>query len=310
MPRARRLALAALALAVFALLLWLADPRRVAAALSRADPASLAVAALGGAAALGCWSEAQRAVHRGAGAAVGPLRFLRGYAAGVLAKQPLPASGATGPAVAAYTVGRETDLAYDQDLSALAAGRLLGALAAAVPAAAGLALYAVPGAAARPAVAALAAVVLVVLGGLGLVAARPGLAAAAVARLAELVRATLGRVSERVRSALAPERVAAAVARNRRTLGALAADRGALATAFAWSVAGWVALAVPLWAGAAAVGHPVAFALALFAVPAASLGKLVPLPAGAGGVDLVLGGLLAITAGLPVAAAAASQSWP
>lgn len=303
--RSRRPLLAALALAVFAALLALAGPRRVLAELARADPTSLGVAALGGLAGLGCWSEAQRAVHRGSGAAVDPLRFGRGYAAGVLAKQPLPASGATGPAVAAFAVGRETDLAYDQDLSAVVVGRLLGAVAAAVPVAAGLVLVTVPGAAARPVAATLAAVVLLVASAVGAVAARPDLAAATVERLAAMGRATLGRASGHVRSALEPDRVTVVLGRTRRTLATVRGDRRALAVAFAWSVAGWVVFAVPLWAGAAAVGHPVHFGLAMVAVPAASLGKLVPLPAGAGGIDLVLGGLLTVGGGLSVPAAAA-----
>lgn len=305
MTRVRRLALIVLAAGVIAVLLALVGPRRVFAELSRADPRWLAVAAAGGLCSLGCWSEAQRAIHRGAGTRVSPLRFLRGYAAGVLAKQALPASGASGPAVTAYTLGRETGLAYDQDLSAVVVGRLLGTLTAVVPVAAGLGLYAVPGSAARSALVALAVAVLLVGGAVVLVAVRPSLPAAGARRLARAGRVSVGRVSASAREALAPERVECVIARNRRTLGAVGRDRRALAVAAAWTVAGWVAFAVPLWAGGAALGHPVPFALALFAVPAASLGTLVPLPSGAGGVDLVLGGLLAGIAGLSVPAAAA-----
>lgn len=305
MTRSRRFVFIVLALGVLGVLLALAGPRRVLAELSRADPRWVAVAAGGGLCALGCWSEAQRAIHRGAGAHVAPLRFLRGYAAGVLAKQPLPASGASGPAVTAYILGRETDLAYDQDLSAVVVGRLLGTLAAAAPVVTGAALYAVPGRAARPALAAVIVAVLLVGGAVTLVAARPSLLAAVVRGLARVGRVTLGRLSARGRAALAPARVTAVLARNRRTLGAVGDDRRALAVALGWTVAGWVALAVPLWAGAVALGRPVPFALALFAVPAASLGTLVPLPGGVGGVDLVLGGLLAGVAGLSVPAAAA-----
>lgn len=305
MRRPRRLALGLLAVAVLAVLFVAAGPSRILAELAVADARWLAVAAAGALVALGCWSEAQRTVHAAAGARVAPPRFLRGYAAGVLAKQALPASGASGPPALAYALGRETPLAYDQDLSAVVVGRLLGTLAATVPVLAGLALYAVPVRAAGPALAALAVAVLLVAGVVAILGFRPSRAVAAVHAVARAGRVTLGRISRRVRNGLTPARVDTVVERNRRTLASVGGDRRALARAFAWTVAGWVAFAVPLWAGAAALGHPVPFAVALFAVPAATLGTLVPLPAGAGGVELVLGGILTAVAGLPVAGAAA-----
>lgn len=302
----RRRVAVLLALLLLGLFLLAVGPRAVAAELAAADPLPLGVSAAGSLAALVAWSEAQRCLHRAAGAVVAAPRFLRGYLVGTFGKQVLPGGQVAGPAVLAYAIGRETDLAYEEDLAATTVGKLLGTLAAVVPAAVGLGAVAVPSRVARPAVVVLGVAVLAVVGGVAVAAAQPDRVAGLIRGLGAAVNATLGRLSTRVRDRTTPEAVAGVVARGRRTLGVLRGDRRAVAVAYALTVVGWACYAVPLWGAAVAVGVPLSFGVALFVAPVASLGSLVPLPSGAGGVDLVLGGLLVALTGTGVATAAAA----
>lgn len=301
----RRLPAVALALLLLAAFLLAIGPAAVAAELAGADPIPLAVGAVGSLAALVSWSEAQRRLHRAAGARVPAGQFLRGYLVGVFGKQVLPGGQVGGPAVVAYAVGRETALAYESDLAAVTVGKLLGTIGAAVPVLAGLALVSVPAAAARPALAALAVAVLGIAGVVVVARARPAALAALLRGAGRTTHRTLGRVSTRVRRLTTPAAVEAVVDRGRGTFAAVGRDSRALAVAFGLTVAGWACAAIPLWGAAHAVGVATPLAVALFAVPIASIGTLVPLPSGAGGVDLVLGGLLvAVLAVAPPTAAA------
>lgn len=301
----RRLALL-VAFVLLAGFLLAVGPRAVAAELAAAAPRPLFVGAVGSLGALVAWSEAQRRLHRAAGARVPARRFLRGYLVGTFGKQVVPGGQVAAPAIVAYAVGRETALPYEGDLAAATVGRLLGTLAAVVPVAVGLAVIAVPPTVARPAVVALGVVTLGTVGGAGLVRARPDRLAAAVRRTGAAVHATLGRLSARVHTRTTPDAVAEVVARGRRTLGVVGGDRRALATAYALTVAGWTVYALALWGAANAVGLLLPVRVALFAAPVASLGLLVPLPASVGGVDLVLGTLLVALTGAGVATAAAA----
>lgn len=300
----RRLAVL-LALLLLAAFLLAVGPRAVAGELARADPVPLVVGAAGSFAALVAWSEAQRRLHRTAGATVPFSRFLRGYLVGVFGKQVLPGGQVGGPAVVAYAVGRETDLAYESDLAAVTVGKLLGTLGATVPVGVGLALVAVPATAARPALAAMAVAVLGVVGVVAVARARPSALAALVRGAGRLADATLGRVSTSMRRHTTPAAAEAVIDRGRETFAAVGHDRRTLATAFGLTVVGWTWFAIPLWGAARAVGVEAPVAVALFVAPVASLGTLVPLPSGAGGVDLVLGGLLVTVLAVPVPTAAA-----
>lgn len=300
----RRVAVVA-ALLLLALFLLAVGPRAVAAELATADPAPLAVGAGGSLGALLAWSEAQRRLHRAAGAGVPPARFARGYLLGVFGKQVLPGGQVAGPAVLAYAVGRETPLAYEEDLAATAVGTLLGTLGAVVPAVVGLAVVAVPPRVARPGAVALGIAAGGVLAAAALASVRADDAERVLRWIGAVVHATLGRLSGHVRTRTRPEAVARIVERGRRTLGVLGGDWPSLAVAYIATVAGWCLYAVALWGAADAVGVPLSPALALLAAPVASLGSLVPLPSGVGGVDLLLGTLLVTLTGASVATAAA-----
>jgi uncharacterized protein (TIRG00374 family) len=306
-PRARRLALVAVVVGLLVGFLLAVGPRRVLADLAGAEPRWLAAGAGATLLALVCWSEAQRALFRAAGAPVPSGRFLLAYLAGNFAKLTLPGGRLGGPAVMAYALGRETDLPYERDLAAATAGKLVGFPAAVVAATAALLTVATPGVAAeaRVLLPALTLAVAAVLGAGAVVAVRPRPARWLVHALAAGGRATLGRFSASVAATLAPDRVDSALAGIGETFREMGRDRPALALAFALTTAGWGAAALALSATLVALDHAAVPALALLAVPLSSLGNAVPLPGGAGGVDLALGTVLVAALGLDVAAAGA-----
>ena len=305
--RARRLAVVAVAVALLGGFLLAVGPRRVVADLAAAEPRWLAAGTGATLLALVCWSEAQRALFRAAGAPVPPWRFLLAYLAGNFAKLTLPGGRIGGPAVMAYALGRETEFTYERDLAVASAGKLIGFPAAVVAATAALLTVATPGVAAdaQLLLPLLTIAVGAVLGVGAAVAARPGPAGRLVHALAAAGRATVGRLSARAERALAPARIDRALADVGQTLRTMGRDRPALALSFALTTAGWVAAALALSATLVAVGEPAVPALALLAVPLSSLGNAVPLPGGAGGVDLALGTVLGAALGLDVAAAGA-----
>lgn len=305
--RARRLAVVALVLALLGGFLLAVGPRRVIADLAAAEPRWLAAGAGATMLALACWSEAQRALFRAAGAPVPPGRFLLAYLAGNFAKLTLPGGRLGGPAVMAYALGRETAFTYERDLAVASAGKLIGFPAAVVAATAALLTVATPGvtAEAELLLPLLTVAVVAVLGIGAAVAARPGPAIRLVRAFAAAGRATVGRLSTRAEQTLAPDRVNRALAGVGETLRTMGRDRPGLALAFALTTAGWVAAALALSATLVALGEPGVPALALLTVPLSSLGNAVPLPGGAGGVDLALGTILVTALGLDVAAAGA-----
>lgn len=87
--RGRPLA-ALLAVALLAGFVLVLGPERVARDLSRADPGLVALACLSTFGSLAAWSEAQRHLHRAAGATSGPGAFGVAYATGVFLKLTLP----------------------------------------------------------------------------------------------------------------------------------------------------------------------------------------------------------------------------
>lgn len=296
-PRRRRVAGTLVALALLAAVVVAVGPWAVASELRDAEPLALTLAPVAGLGALVCWAEAQRRLHRGAGAAVGPREFWPAYATGALAKLGLPAGGAGGPVVTAYAVGRETDLPFERDLGAAAVGSYLGVAGAVGPALAGAAAVGLPGLLGPVLVVAVGLVALA--GGLTL---RPGIARRGLRAVAEGAARALGVVpgiGDRTRDRVtgAPREVAAA-------LDAIAGARRTVGLALALSTLGWCLSAAALVAVALSVGHPIAPGVALAVVPVASLGRLVPVPAGLGSVEAALSAVL-VAVGVPAAGALA-----
>ena len=310
----RRPLAALLALALLAAFVLVLGPERVVRDLSRADPRLVALACLSTLGALGAWSEAQRRLHRAAGATTGPGAFGVAYATGVFLKLTLPGGRAGGPAVMAYALGRETRLGFERDLTAVLSGKVVGFVGCVPPALVGLVVVGVPapvadaislplGRALLPATAGMTVTLGVVATAVG---RRPGLVRLAVHRLAAVGRATVGRLSTWASTRLSRSRVDEACDRAAGTLASIRGDRRALALALVFAGLGWCLAALPLYLAFAALGTPIPLALALFVVPAGTVANGIPLPGGVGGVELALTGLLVALTGLPVATVGAA----
>jgi hypothetical protein len=294
-----------LALALLAAFVLVLGPERVVRDLSRADPRLVALACLSTLGTLGAWSEAQRRLHRAAGATAGPGAFGVAYATGVFLKLTLPGGRAGGPAVMAYALGRETRLGFERDLTAVLFGKVVGFVGSVPPALVGLLFVTVPFPLERAILPATAGVTLFGLAGSVLVR-RPGAVRAGVHRLAGVGRTTVGRLSTRAAAALARSRVEEACDRAEGTLSAIRADRRTLLSAAVLATVGWCLAAGPLYLAFAALGTPIPLALALFVVPVGTVANGIPLPGGVGGVELALTGLLVALTGLPVATVGAA----
>lgn len=223
------------------------------------------------------------------------------YAAGTFGRQVLPMGNAGGPALLAYALSRSGAHAYDRTLAVVTLAELCNLLATLVLAAVGVVSLLALGATA-PAVRALGVVLLALVGGLVAFAycfvARRRLVERGVGALARLLDRTLGRRVPRVGRLVAPERVAAGLRGFYDTVDAVGRDPSALVRAFALGLVARVCFTLPLYTAARSLGAHVSIAVALFAVSAASVAAVVPLPGGVGGVELVLVGLLSALTGL------------
>lgn len=89
------------------------------------------------------------------------------------------------------------------------------------------------------------------------------------------------------------------------TIDRIADDRRRVALAVSFSTLGWLALSCCLWLSLFALGHRVAIAAALLAVPVGSIAAVTPLPGGLGGIEAVLVAILVATTGLPLSVVSA-----
>lgn len=298
----------ALSLLVLGLFVYALGPERVAANLAGADVGVFAVGLLAVLVAVACWSEAQRHLLVAAGVHLRPGWAFVTYCSGMFAKQVLPMGHAGGPAIMAYAIGSESRREYQHVLAAVGVAEVLNVVASFGLAFLGLTYVAafLPGAPAPRSVQVAVLLGAVLLGGLAAtVWYRRGAVERAVAGVAFLLRATAGRVSLRVRRKADRAAVAAGVDRYYATFAKVRADRRRVAVAGGFTLAGWVAFAVPLYVSFLALGHEVSLALALFAVPVGGIASAFPLPGGLGGIEVTLVALLAAVTGLAVAELAA-----
>lgn len=297
------LALVALGLFVFAL-----GPKTVAANLAGADLGVFTLGLLAVLTAIACWSEAQRHLLVAADVHLRPDRAFVTYCSGMFAKQVLPMGHAGGPAIMAYAIGSESRREYQHVLAAVGVAEVLNILASFGLAFLGL-TYAAAFLPTKPAPRSIQiGVVLgaVILGGLAAtVWYRRGTVERVVAGVAFVMRSTAGRVSARVRRRTDRAAVTAGLDRYYATFQTVRADRRRVGFAGVFTLAGWVAFALPLYASFLALGHDVSLALALFAVPVAGIAGAFPLPGGLGGVEVTLVALLTTVTGLALAELAA-----
>ncbi|MEF8851763.1 MAG: lysylphosphatidylglycerol synthase transmembrane domain-containing protein [Haloarculaceae archaeon] len=301
----------ALALLVVGGFLLVVGPRRVLAELATA---TLPVYAVGFVAVLGafwCWSEALRRLLLSVGQTVGGPRYRAAFMSGELAKQVVPMGHSGGPVFVSYAVSRESDAPYESTLAAATVVEFVNIGASVVLATGGLAVLLLTGQGPLDAVFAALVVGLAIaasglFGAAALVNYRRALVERGVLWLAGVGRATLGRLSRRVRAVLAGERIQSTFGTYYAAFDRALVDRTQVRRAALFSLLGWGLFLVPLYTSLLAIDHPVPYALVVFVVPVLSLVNVVPLPGGLGGFEVALAGVLvALVAGLELPAATA-----
>lgn len=284
------------------------DVDRVAAELATATPGPLAVGAVLGLAAVVAGSELHRRLVAASGTDLAAGRFVLAYGAAHFVRSLLPFGQAAGPAVVAYAIRNESEGGYEEGLAAATVAELLTTAASLALAAVGLlALLATGGTA--PVFGHVGVALLVVVVVLAAATAVAWRRRGAVDRMAlagaGVLRATLGRVSTRVRAATAPESVRDRLHGYYAVVDDIARNRRAVAGGFAVALLGWLALGGALFASAVAIDTAVPVAVVLLVPPASAIAAAFPSPGGLGATELALTGLLAALAGVPLAEAAA-----
>ena len=299
-----------LALSVVGAFLWVVGPRRVLAELSTAHLPVFAAGFLAVLGAFWCWSEALRRLLRTVGQDVGGLRYRAAFMSGELAKQVVPMGHSGGPVFVSYAVSRETDAPYESTLAAATVVEFVNVASSLLLATGGLAVVLLGSdGPLEPVFLVLLAGLAVASGGLlgagALVYYRRSLVERLVLWVAATGRATLGRLSGRVREALAAERIQGTFETYYAAFDRALVDRTEVRRAAVFSLLGWALFLLPLYTSLVAIGDPVPYALVVFVVPVLSLVNVVPLPGGLGGFEVALAAVLVALVGIELPAATA-----
>jgi uncharacterized protein (TIRG00374 family) len=229
---------------------------------------------------------------------------------GELAKQVVPMGHSGGPVFVSYAVSRETDAPYESTLAAATVVEFVNVASSLLLATGGLAVVLLGSdGPLEPVFLVLLAGLAVASGGLlgagALVYYRRSLVERLVLWVAATGRATLGRLSGRVREALAAERIQGTFETYYAAFDRALVDRTEVRRAAVFSLLGWALFLLPLYTSLVAIGDPVPYALVVFVVPVLSLVNVVPLPGGLGGFEVALAAVLVALVGIELPAATA-----
>lgn len=298
----------AVALVVVGVGLSLVGWRRILADLAGTDLPVFALGLVLVVVAFFCWSETVRQLLEATGHEVSGLRYRAAFLAGEFAKQVVPLGHSAGPAFVAYTVSSQSEADYGETFAATMVAEFVNIAASILLATAGMAvlLSQRPNDPVLVALAGGLALATAALFSVGLlVVYRRRLLRRVVSVPVGLVRATVGRVSERVRTATAPAAMDARFEAFYGSFDRVAGDRRQLLIGGAFALLGWASFVLPLVTSFEALGHPFPATLALFAIPVVSLVNVVPTPGGLGGFELALTVVVSGITGLDVEASAA-----
>jgi uncharacterized protein (TIRG00374 family) len=224
------------------------------------------------------------------------------FAGAVFANNVTPFGQAGGEPVSAYLISQATDREYETGLAAIASVDALHFVPSVAYAITGL-TFVLAGAVRLGRNLVFAATAVTVLA-VGIpVAAYLGwryryeLEAAVVRAVTPLIRA-IGRVVPG-RSPPTAAVIEARIETFFEAIDRVAGSRSTLVEAIGFSAAGWLAMCVSLWLSLFALGHTVPFAVVLLVVPMGAIAGMTPLPGGLGGVETVIGVLLASLTPVP-----------
>jgi hypothetical protein len=300
------------AVLVFAVLVWLVGVDDLAARLEMADLRLVGVVLLAVLAWLAAWGGALRTVLGVLGVEVSvPTSFLT-FAGAMFSNNVTPFGQAGGEPVTALLISRLTDTEYETGLAAIASVDTLNFLPSVSLALVGIGFYATEVALgdnrnvliAVVAVSALAVLVPAFL--YVLWDRRYGIEARVVTSLTPVVR-WVARIVPPL-SPPSPETIEERINGFFGAIERIGEDPRGLAVTLGFSTAGWLCQILGLWVAFHAIGTPIPFGVAMFAVPIGAIAGATPLPGGAGGIEVVLATLLAAVTGPAVGFATATAA--
>ncbi len=285
----------------------LVGPSRVVGELQAADPAVYALVPGLTLVWLLAWSETLLVLLQLRERGIDPWHFRVVFLGGMGVRGAAPGGSVSGAPIMGYVVSTATDVEFEESVAMASVAEFLYWLGSMIVLAAGFAAIFLQGSPSRQALyltGVLSAVTV-----LGAMLAVVGMRSPSVVRglvhaLAAAARATVGRVSGRVRRALARETVDRRVDRFFAAFRRLSEHPRILAIGVGAALLGWLALVVALYLTLVALGaEATSFAL-LFVVPASSIGQAFSvLPGGVGGVEITQGLLLTEIAGVALGTA-------
>jgi glycosyltransferase 2 family protein len=266
--------------------------------------------------ALFCWSEAVRCLLDRSETPIEGWRFRGAYLASFFAKQIIPIGRASSPFLLAHIVSSEMSTDRDQTLGAALVIEVLNLTASLSLGFIGLVFIALQGQPIMAFISVPSLHIAILLTG-GFLAATTTLyrykhlflrpITIVGIRLLSLLRVLSGNRTQRLHLRLHPIQArmrfireylhlrvhsysteASLVLENRRQIG----------LAFGWSVVGWICFCLPLYASFLALDRHISILLPLFLIPASGVARVIPLPGGLGGVEVVLGGMIIALTGI------------
>jgi len=282
---------AGLTIVLFGGLALAVDVGAILDALAAADPVLVTFAAVLSISAQLCWSLTTTTILEGVDETLPRRRIQLGYLAGTFGKQVLPLGNAGGSAILAYVIADDLNRRFRDIFAPVAASELLvfaGSVGVAIVGLVSILFDPYSGLSTGFVVAVLTVTVGSVIVAGAVLAYRIHLVATLVAHAAWLVRATVGRVSVRVHSSLAPERIQDGTEAFLDAFGTATSETRRLVVATTVAVAGWVAFSLALYLGLLSVGAPISVGMALFLTPAAGVVTLLPTPGGLGSTEVGL----------------------
>jgi uncharacterized protein (TIRG00374 family) len=260
----------------------------------------LAIACVSTAICLAAWGKAWQVVLAVLGIDVPYRKLVVTYYAATFANYVTPLGQAGGEPFIAYVLSKDTVASYEDSLASVVTADLLNLLPFFNFAALGLGFLLLQASLPERAETLAQGLAILAVGVPGLMYVgwrhREGVEGAVL----RLVRPIAGR-TRRITVAGVRKRINRFYA----SLERIAAEPRRLAFALAFSYAGWVFFALPLYFAGRTLGLPVDPFVVLFIVPASTLAGLVPLPGGVGGVEVALVVLLVALTPLAAGPAAA-----
>ncbi|MFC6863810.1 YbhN family protein [Halomicroarcula sp. GCM10025817] len=275
-------------------------------ALTRADPAAVAVVVAIAVVWLTSWGLALWTILRALNAPIAAHRAVLLFAGAVFSNNVTPFGQAGGEPLSALLISTAADSEYETGLAAIASVDTIHFVPSVGYAIVGFTFVAAGAVRLGRNLLFAAAAVAVLAVGLPVAAYlgwryRYELEAAVVRLFTPLIR-LLGRIAPR-RSPPTARIIEDRIESFFQAIDRVATDRWTLLQTLGLSALGWACLAASLWTSLYAVGYSVPPSTVLLVIPVGSIASLAPLPGGSGAIEAVLVTLLVSTAPVPAAAA-------